>query len=412
MIAIAMLLLFQAGIADKPAPQTIAPPIWNVHVMPATIPTLFNISKPIENPLQYPPECIGFGGTRNCNMYSIALPDGRTLIVRQDGEIDIAGIVIPAPEPAAPPVQHKTPAEPTTRGDEGPCAGSKGHKTLECITMDEVVIVCDCNNYLPTASDAIEASAPPVQHSSATQGETGWDICYHHADTPEWNEICRKDDLAPVQHKTPPATRSEVEQQIFEHCLTVTRTTANDELCGQNPDAQSFSDESTVGSRICVVFLGQDRTRPCTQKEASTPTSWMAGEINVDDREAPPESKPPIGCDVLTLQGCEYLNLFPKSVHCPKGLAADSEGWCVQEPKRSAASATSYYGFTDKPYNPVYVKNCSNQFVPIYSDSKLTTVLPNPFTSSRDSSFTVFITEDCARVRVTEKDVWVEMRRF
>jgi len=39
MIAIAMLLLFQAGIADKPAPQTIAPPIWNVHVMPATIPT-------------------------------------------------------------------------------------------------------------------------------------------------------------------------------------------------------------------------------------------------------------------------------------------------------------------------------------------------------------------------------------
>lgn len=214
MIAIAMLLIFQAGIADKPAPQKPRCKDCLIGDMVTDTPKS-GISA----------ECVGFGGTRDCNLYVVTLPDGRTLTIKQSGTYSISG----------PEGEYKfTPAP----QDDGEAKRAELCKDVK-----------PGAGYLPAEGDA--------------------GVCW------------------------PEATgQTFTESHICATCLT------------KEP---SLSDESTVVTRICVVFLGQDRTRPCTQKEASTPTSWMAGEINVDYREALPESKPPIGCDVLTLQGCEYL---------------------------------------------------------------------------------------------------------
>jgi hypothetical protein len=71
----------------------------------------------------------------------------------------------------------------------------------------------------------------------------------------------------------------------------------------------------------------------------------------------------------------------------------------------------SYSGYADKPYQMVYVKDCSGRkFVNIYSDIKKTIPLPNPFISGRDGNYTFFTDGGCFLVRDEEMSRWKEIR--
>ncbi len=60
-------------------------------------------------------------------------------------------------------------------------------------------------------------------------------------------------------------------------------------------------------------------------------------------------------------------------------------------------------GLADKPHRAVYIRDCAGQFIPVYSDSRMTQPLPNPFLADAHGKFTFYTDQDCIEAKSSGK---------